>query len=112
MMSRTVFLLSCLLAAGITVVSAQSITADETSTATADAPQRRSLPEMYADSEKMRQVYAMMSTEELSVFARRIYLVKRFQAKKMNKPVPEKLPEDMLSDRERLIEYIIENSKE
>lgn len=111
-MLRTVFLLSCLFVAGITVVSAQGLTADKISTATTASPQRRALPEMYADSEKMRQVYDMMSTEELSIFARRIYLVKKFQAKKMQQPVPEKLPEDMLSDRERLIEYIIENSKE
>ncbi len=111
MMSRAIFLLSCLLAAGITIVSAQSL-ADNETTAAPTEQKKRSLMETSADSERMQQVYGMMSTEELSVFAQRIYLVKRFQAKKMKQPVPEKLPEDMLSDRKRLIEYIIENGKE
>ncbi len=112
MVLRIVFLFSCLFAVGITVVSAQNLGKDETPTAQVKQSPEKAIPEMYADSAKMQQVYAMMSTEELSVFAQRIYLIKKFQAKKMQHPVPEKLPEDMLSDRERLIEYIIENTKE
>ena len=111
-MRRTVFLMMCLLIVGVTVVAAQSSATDEVTAAPTEYKDTLTVPGMQSDSARMRQVYGMMSKEELSVFAKRIYLVKKFQAKKQQQTPPEELSDELLSDRNKLIEYIIENSKE
>lgn len=100
MSMRLILLLFCLLAAAINPAVAKQCKTN------------RDLLTVSADSSKMERVYKMAPTEELNIMAQRIYKVNKYQAEKMQTPPPEELTDEILHDRNKLIEYIKNNSKQ
>lgn len=72
----------------------------------------RDLLTFSADSAKMERIYKMAPTEELNIMAQRLYKINKYQAEKSQTPPPEELTEEILHDRNKLIEYIKNNSKQ